>query len=96
MTSIILVDLLGLEKLTNSFGLVILFRGAAACVGTPLAGALRDMTESYTVPFFVAGGLFGVSALISFMIPIVQRSSKSEKKIVDDEAMIPMNTKSRL
>lgn len=29
LTSIILVDLLGLEKLTNAFGLLILFRGIA-------------------------------------------------------------------
>jgi hypothetical protein len=29
LTSIILVDLLGLEKLTNAFGLLILFRGVA-------------------------------------------------------------------
>lgn len=33
LTSIILVDLLGLDKLTNAFGLLILFRGAAAIIG---------------------------------------------------------------
>lgn len=95
LTSIILVELMSLEKLTNSFGLVILFRGAAACVGTPLAGALRDMTESYTVPFFVAGGLFGLSALTSFMIPVMLNATKNKNKTVDDEAMVPMNTKSQ-
>lgn len=55
LTSIILVDLLGLDKLTNAFGLLILFRGGAAIVGTPLAGALYDLTDSYDVPFYVAG-----------------------------------------
>lgn len=93
MTSIILVDLVGLEKLTNSFGLVILFRGAAACVGSPLAGVLRDMTNSYTVPFFVAGGLFGLSSLTSFLIPVLQRLKKKNNRVQDDEAMVPMNTK---
>ncbi len=38
LTSIILVDLLGLDCLTNAFGLLILFRGAASIVGAPLAG----------------------------------------------------------
>lgn len=38
LTSIILVDLLGLDNLTNAFGLLILFRGAASIVGPPLAG----------------------------------------------------------
>ncbi|XP_058062284.1 monocarboxylate transporter 9 [Anopheles bellator] len=55
LTSIILVDLLGLDKLTNAFGLLILFRGAATIVGSPLAGALYDATQSYSIPFFVAG-----------------------------------------
>lgn len=95
LTSIIMVDLVGLEKLTNSFGLIILFRGAAACVGTPLAGILRDITNSYTVPFFVAGGLFGLSSLISFMIPVVRRITKNKNKVQDDEAMVPMNTKNQ-
>ena len=66
MTSIILVDLLGLEKLTNAFGLLILFRGAAAIVGTPLAGAIYDATNSYDIPFFTAGALFGLSAITSY------------------------------
>jgi hypothetical protein len=34
LTSIILVDLLGLEKLTNAFGLLILFRGVAGKTGS--------------------------------------------------------------
>jgi len=39
LTSIILVDLLGLDNLTNAFGLLILFRGAASIIGAPLAGS---------------------------------------------------------
>jgi hypothetical protein len=35
---VILVDLLGLEKLTNAFGLLCLFRGVASMIGAPLAG----------------------------------------------------------
>lgn len=72
LTSIILVDLLGLDKLTNAFGLLILFRGAAAIVGTPMAGAIKNATGSYDIPFFVAGGLFGLSAIFSFMAPMMK------------------------
>ena len=73
LTSIILVDLLGLDKLTNAFGLLILFRGAATIVGSPLAGALYDATQSYSIPFFVAGGLFALSAITSFAAPAMKR-----------------------
>ena len=36
--SIVLVDLLGLDKLTSAFGLLTMFRGAASIVGPPIAG----------------------------------------------------------
>ncbi|PVD18876.1 hypothetical protein C0Q70_21433 [Pomacea canaliculata] len=38
LTSVVLVDLLGIELLTNSFGLLLLFQGAATFVGPPIAG----------------------------------------------------------
>jgi len=73
LTSIILVDLLGLDKLTNAFGLLILFRGAAAIVGSPLAGAVYDATQSYSIPFFMAGFFFLVSTVTSFIAPAMKR-----------------------
>lgn len=66
------MDLLGLEKLTNAFGLIILFRGVAAVLGAPLAGALYDSFGSYDVPFWVAGGFFVIASGISFMVPGVR------------------------
>jgi hypothetical protein len=38
LRSILIVDLMGLDKLTNAFGLLLLFQGVAAAVGSPLAG----------------------------------------------------------
>lgn len=73
LTSIILVDLLGLDKLTNAFGLLILFRGAAAIIGSPLAGAVYDATKSYEIPFYMASTFFGISAITSFMAPSLKR-----------------------
>lgn len=92
LTSIILVDLLGLDKLTNAFGLLILFRGAAAIVGSPLAGALYDMTNSYDLPFYVAGGLFALSAITSFMAPFMKRfSPNGEAPHADGDALTPID-----
>lgn len=72
LTSIILVDLLGLDKLTNAFGLLILFRGAAAIVGSPLAGMIYDATHTYSIPFYMAGFLFLLSTITSFMAPFMK------------------------
>lgn len=38
LTSIVICDLLGVQKLANAFGLLCLMRGAAALVGSPTAG----------------------------------------------------------
>ena len=38
LTPVVLVDLLGMDTLTNSFGLLLLFNGVASLVGPPIAG----------------------------------------------------------
>ncbi|XP_064470624.1 uncharacterized protein LOC135385315 isoform X2 [Ornithodoros turicata] len=72
LTSIILVELFGLDNLTNSFGLLSLCRGAACMVGPPLAGSIFDRTGSYDVPFFFSGSLMIVSGIMSFFITRVR------------------------
>ncbi|XP_019891926.1 monocarboxylate transporter 4 [Musca domestica] len=91
LTSIILVDLLGLDKLTNAFGLLILFRGFAAIIGSPLAGAVYDATQSYDLPFYMAGGLFAISTVTSFLAPCLKRCSKAEESPVHVEALTPID-----
>ncbi|XP_031622504.1 uncharacterized protein LOC116340250 isoform X4 [Contarinia nasturtii] len=91
LTSIILVDLLGLDKLTNAFGLLILFRGAAAIVGSPLAGAVYDVTQSYDIPFFMAAGFFAISAITSFLAPALRRCTKPNEMPVHMEQLTPID-----
>jgi hypothetical protein len=38
LNSIVLVDFVGIEKLTSGFGVVLLFKGIATLVGVPAAG----------------------------------------------------------
>ncbi|KAK8782394.1 hypothetical protein V5799_016265, partial [Amblyomma americanum] len=83
LTSIILVELFGLDNLTNSFGLLSLCRGAACMVGPPLAGTLFDMTGSYDVPFFVSGTMLIVSGSMSFFIPCVRNTAVKPEPMPD-------------
>ncbi|XP_026319089.1 monocarboxylate transporter 4-like [Hyposmocoma kahamanoa] len=87
LTSIILVDLLGLDKLTNAFGLLILFRGTACYIGSPLAGAIYDMTESYDASFYVAALFFLASAIASFAAP---RFRKKQEEVHDPTVLSPI------
>lgn len=40
LTSVILVDLMGVNRLTNAFGLLLFIQGVATFVGSPIAGIL--------------------------------------------------------
>ncbi|KAG1680874.1 Monocarboxylate transporter 12 [Nymphon striatum] len=50
LTSIVVVDLLGLDQLTNAFGLLTLFRGVAVIVGTPIAGKYYNLLQFVSYP----------------------------------------------
>ncbi|KOB68009.1 putative transmembrane transport, partial [Operophtera brumata] len=89
LTSIILVDLLGLDKLTNAFGLLILFRGAAAIVGSPLAGAVYDATKNYDASFYMASAFFLAATLTSFAAPLFRR--KPEEIVHPTDVLTPID-----
>ncbi|XP_045459122.1 monocarboxylate transporter 13 [Melitaea cinxia] len=73
LTSVVLVDLLGIERLTNAFGLLLLFQGIASLIGPPFAGWLYDSLQSYAPGFYVAGGTISLSGLILFFIPMLEK-----------------------
>lgn len=83
--------MLGLDKLTNAFGLLILFRGAAAIIGSPLAGAVYDATESYDISFYMAAAFFGISAATSFMAPVVKRCFSQELPPPPPDQLTPID-----
>lgn len=80
LTSVILVDLLGLDKLTNAFGLLLLFEGIACLIGPPITGWLHDYTGSYDPGFYVSGGMIAFSGLMLFFIPCVQQLVDKQTK----------------
>ncbi|XP_034824072.1 monocarboxylate transporter 12 [Maniola hyperantus] len=83
LTSVVLVDLLGIERLTNAFGLLLLFQGIASLIGPPFAGWLYDTLNSYAPGFYVAGGTISVSGLILFFIPMLQRRMNDRETMLE-------------
>lgn len=51
LTSVVLVDLLGIEKLTNAFGLLLLFQGIASLIGPPFAGNFHQKLFEILIKF---------------------------------------------
>ncbi|CAB0045225.1 unnamed protein product [Trichogramma brassicae] len=91
LTSIILVDLLGLDKLTNAFGLLILFRGVAAIAGPPMAGTLYDLTNDYGITFYMGGFCFLISTITSFVAPMMKRCITPQTQPVILDTLTPID-----
>jgi len=80
LTSVILVDLLGLERLTNAFGLLLFFQGVGAIVGPPLGGWIVDSTGHYAPSFIFAGGALFVSGAVLFPILCLRKFHNNSNK----------------
>lgn len=83
LTSVVLVDLLGLDKLTNAFGLLLMFQGIASVIGPPFTGALYDALGDYDAGFYFAGTMIFISGAMLFAIPLLQRKLERKKPTFD-------------
>jgi len=79
LTSVVLVDLLGLEKLTNAFGLLLMFQGIASVIGPPVIGALFDSIGDYDAGFYFAGTMIFLSGAMLFAIPALQTHLENKR-----------------
>lgn len=61
---IVIVYLLGLEKLTNGFGLNMMTMGFSGLLGVPVATAITEATKTYTYTFFLTGCFFFLSGAL--------------------------------
>ncbi|GFU21503.1 monocarboxylate transporter 14 [Nephila pilipes] len=94
LRSIVIVELLGLERLTNAFGLLLLFQGIASIIGAPVAGMFYDVTGSYDAPFYIAGTLIFLSGVLGIPLPYISSWEKNKKAniIINIEAPEEDNT----
>jgi MFS family permease len=70
LTSVVLVDLIGIDRLTNGLGLLFFVQGVATFVGPPIAGKLFDYTRRYDWTFAFCGICLFISGAILYAIPI--------------------------
>ncbi|KAM7537440.1 hypothetical protein Aperf_G00000061611 [Anoplocephala perfoliata] len=74
LTSIILCDILGLEALTNAYGIVVMVRGISSTIGSPIAGMIVAATSSYSAAFLIAGATIIIGALLYVVILFYERA----------------------
>ncbi|KAM3729075.1 Monocarboxylate transporter [Dirofilaria immitis] len=79
LTSVLLVDLIGIEKLTNAFGLILLFQGIGTIIGPPISGQIADLTGSYDMSFIFCGTALLISGLMLVIVPKIQHKQTMNK-----------------
>ena len=78
--AVVMVDLFGLDKLTNAFGSMSLFQGAATIVGPPTIGAMKTFFGSYSRPFIMTGFILTFSGLLCLFIRPLKTFLEDRKK----------------
>ncbi|XP_059173668.1 uncharacterized protein LOC131954120 [Physella acuta] len=76
LTTVLLIRFLGVSKLTNAYGLLMLMQGIANFLGPPFAGWVSDRTGNYNSTFYMSGFFYAVSGLVLFLtyIPKCQQA----------------------
>ncbi|CAC5366703.1 unnamed protein product [Mytilus coruscus] len=76
LTSVIIVDILGIDKLTDAYGVVMFLQGVSNLVGPPVAGWLYDTSGSYDQTFYSAGSCIGISGIIVFLTSLIKQKKE--------------------
>lgn len=77
LRSIVVVELLGLDRLTNAYGLLLLFQGVAQIVGSPVAALFSDPEgASVDTAFYLSGALILFSGLICLPLRCVSNAER--------------------
>ncbi|KAL5020978.1 hypothetical protein ScPMuIL_000133 [Solemya velum] len=83
LTSILIVECVGLEKLSAGFGIISLFMGIGVGLAQPSVGWLEDATGNWDMSFRFAGLLSLMAGLVVLSEPLVLRIF-GEKQTLDD------------
>ncbi|CAF1086717.1 unnamed protein product [Didymodactylos carnosus] len=98
ITSVVAVDLVGLEKFSDAFGLVLVVQGVAIAFGLPIVGVLNDELGSYLIPYVIVGVVITLSGVVLFLIPLIKRwqqsSATTNKSLTTSHEIDDMNTTS--
>lgn len=75
-----MVEMLGIERLTNAFGLSMTFQGIACLIGLPISGIIFDYTQDYNMCFYFSGGCVLFSAILLMPLKIISKWEENKSR----------------
>ncbi|XP_078606394.1 monocarboxylate transporter 13-like [Branchiostoma floridae x Branchiostoma japonicum] len=76
LTTALVADVVGTERIESGLGLVMLCQGVGSVVGLPISGALYDMTDKYYPSFLFAGGAIFLSGVFLLCAVVIEDRGK--------------------
>lgn len=77
---LIMVEYLGVEKLSSALGILMFAKGPAAFFGPPIAGVVYALTQNYALSIVFAAILFLLATGIQSLVPILNICSKKKRE----------------
>ncbi|VDI76009.1 Hypothetical predicted protein [Mytilus galloprovincialis] len=94
LRSIIMVELMGIEKLSSSFGLVVLCQGLSSFLGPPVTGSFADKSGDYSITFYMAGVSLALAGIICIPLRRISAWEKNKNKQKLAQEFVNQNGKS--
>jgi cyanate permease len=78
ITTVILADMLGTEKLSSSYGISLFINGVLQLVGPPICGVIFENVLSYKPIFLAFGIILILGTALWGAVPIINRKNKKD------------------
>ena len=76
ITTVILADMLGTEKLSSSYGISLFVNGVLQLIGPPICGAISEQVGSLKPIFLALGIILILGTALWAAVPIIKRNKK--------------------
>ncbi|XP_041364608.1 monocarboxylate transporter 12-like [Gigantopelta aegis] len=88
LTTVLLVQYIGLDKLTNACGLLMMIQGVTNLIGPPFAGWMSDKMGSYDETFYTSGIFIIGSGAMMFLVPFTNTASRQWQSVRFEKEII--------
>lgn len=80
LTSIVLIDMVGIEIMPKALGVILLIQGLGAALGQPFEGYIRRISGSYSPLNILNGSLMIFGGILMFIYPLVRNYGKKKNQ----------------